>query len=204
MMDYTHCGLQMINNYSMDRLVKDMLMMELVMHTEKNDTVFHMEKIGMLMLVVEIDVGCMTADVVDKLNCSSDDVQPRKVDLSHKLRGESSFSQVLEAQMDFNKVKRTQIMDEQLEHILHEALRMMDSTHGGLQMIENHSMDRLVKEVLMMELVTHTGKNDTVFHKEKTGMVILVVEIDVGGMTVDVVDKFTCSSDDVKPKQLDL
>nr|GFA29575.1 hypothetical protein [Tanacetum cinerariifolium] len=35
----------------------------------------------MLMLVVEVDVGGMTADVVDKLNCSSDDVQPRQVGL---------------------------------------------------------------------------------------------------------------------------
>nr|GEX75106.1 integrase, catalytic region, zinc finger, CCHC-type, peptidase aspartic, catalytic [Tanacetum cinerariifolium] len=33
---------------------------------------------------------------------------------------------------------------------------------------------------------------------------ILVVEIDVGGMTADVVDKVTCSSDDVQPKQVDL
>nr|GEX83546.1 hypothetical protein [Tanacetum cinerariifolium] len=43
--------------------------------------VLYIEKTGMLMLVVEIDVGGMTADVVDKLNCSSDDVQPRQVDL---------------------------------------------------------------------------------------------------------------------------
>nr|GEV54698.1 hypothetical protein [Tanacetum cinerariifolium] len=41
-------------------------MMELAMHTEKNDTVFHTEKTGMLRLVVEIDVVGMTADVVDK------------------------------------------------------------------------------------------------------------------------------------------
>nr|GEX29315.1 reverse transcriptase domain-containing protein [Tanacetum cinerariifolium] len=33
------------------------------------------------MLVVEIDVGGMTADVVDKLTCSSNVVQPRQVDL---------------------------------------------------------------------------------------------------------------------------
>nr|GEV41188.1 reverse transcriptase domain-containing protein [Tanacetum cinerariifolium] len=38
----------------------------------------------------------------------------------------------------------------------------------------------------------------------KTGMVVLVVEINVGGMTADVVDKLTCSSDDVQPKQVDL
>nr|GFA11711.1 hypothetical protein [Tanacetum cinerariifolium] len=69
-------------------------------------------------------------------------------------------------------------------------------------MIENHSMDRLVKDVLMMELVMYTEKNDTVFHTEKTGMVMLVVEIDVGGMTADVVDKLTCSSNDVQPRQV--
>nr|GFB13200.1 hypothetical protein [Tanacetum cinerariifolium] len=40
--------------------------------------VFHIEKTNMLMLVVEIDVGGMTADVVHKLTCSSDDVQPRR------------------------------------------------------------------------------------------------------------------------------
>nr|GEX73513.1 hypothetical protein [Tanacetum cinerariifolium] len=56
-------------------------MMVLMMHTEEDDTVLHIEKTGMLMLVVEIDVGGMTADVVDKLTCSSDDVQPRQVDL---------------------------------------------------------------------------------------------------------------------------
>nr|GEZ13311.1 hypothetical protein [Tanacetum cinerariifolium] len=71
-------------------------------------------------------------------------------------------------------------------------------------MSKNHSKDRLVKEVLMIELVMHTEKNGTVFHMEKTGMVILVVEIDVGGMTADVVEKLTCSSDDVQPKQVDL
>nr|GFB87744.1 hypothetical protein [Tanacetum cinerariifolium] len=71
-------------------------------------------------------------------------------------------------------------------------------------MIENHSMDRLVKDVLMMELVMHTEKNDTVFHTEKSGMLMLLVEIDVGGMTDDVVDKLTCSSDDVQPRQGDL
>nr|GEV26139.1 hypothetical protein [Tanacetum cinerariifolium] len=95
-------------------------------------------------------------------------------------------------------------MDEQLEHIPYEALRMMDCTHYGSQMIDNHSMDRLVKDVLMMELVMHIEKSDTVFHTKKTGMLKLVVEINVGGMTANVVDKLTCSSDDVQPKQVDL
>nr|GEV28286.1 hypothetical protein [Tanacetum cinerariifolium] len=56
----------------------------------------------------------------------------------------------------------------------------------------------------MMKLVMHTEKNDTVFHTGKTGKLILVVEIDVGGMTAVVGNKVTCSSDDVQPKQVDL
>nr|GEV63412.1 hypothetical protein [Tanacetum cinerariifolium] len=56
---------------------------------------------------------------------------------------------------------------------------------------------------MMMELVMHTEKKDTVFHIEETGMLILVVEID-GGMTADVVDKVTCSSDGWQLKQVDL
>nr|GFA33433.1 hypothetical protein [Tanacetum cinerariifolium] len=55
--------------------------MVLVMHTKENDMVFHIEKTGMLMLVVEIDVGGMTANVVDKLTYSFNDVQLRQVDL---------------------------------------------------------------------------------------------------------------------------
>nr|GEZ57506.1 retrovirus-related Pol polyprotein from transposon TNT 1-94 [Tanacetum cinerariifolium] len=71
----------MIKYHSMTMRLKDLMMMVLVMYTEEDDTVLHMEKTGMWILVVEIDVGGMTADVVDKLTCSSDDVQPRQVDL---------------------------------------------------------------------------------------------------------------------------
>nr|GEU44834.1 reverse transcriptase domain-containing protein [Tanacetum cinerariifolium] len=71
----------MIEYHSMDIRLKDLMMMVLVMHTEEDDTVLHIEKTGMWMLVVEINVGGMTADVVDKLTCSSDVVQPRQVDL---------------------------------------------------------------------------------------------------------------------------
>nr|GEU96735.1 hypothetical protein [Tanacetum cinerariifolium] len=95
-------------------------------------------------------------------------------------------------------------MDEQLEHIPYEALRIEDCTHCGSQMIDNHSMDRLVKDVLRMELVMHTEEDDTVLHIEKTGILMLVVEIDVGGMTADVVDKLNYSSDDVQPRQVDM
>nr|GFC79841.1 hypothetical protein [Tanacetum cinerariifolium] len=109
----------------------------------------------------------------------------------------------LEQQAQY-QVERTQIVDEQPEHIPHEALRMMDCTYYGSQMIENYLKDRLVKEVLMMKLVMHTKNNDTVFHTEKSRMLMLVVKIDVGGMTANVVDKLTYSSDDVQPKQVDL
>nr|GEZ94230.1 hypothetical protein [Tanacetum cinerariifolium] len=64
-----------------DRPVKEVLMMVLVMHTEEADTVLHIKKTGTLMRVVAIDVGGITADVVDKINCSSNDVQSRQVDL---------------------------------------------------------------------------------------------------------------------------
>nr|GEX47756.1 hypothetical protein [Tanacetum cinerariifolium] len=62
----------------------------------------------------------------------------------------------------------------------------------------------LVKEVLMMVLMMHTEEDDIVLHIVKTGMFMLVVEVDVGGTTADVVSKLTCSSDDVQPKQVDL
>nr|GEZ25612.1 hypothetical protein [Tanacetum cinerariifolium] len=71
----------MFDNHSVDMRLKDLLMMVLVMHTEEDDMVFHMEKTGMWMLVVEYDVCGMTAVEVDKLSCSSDDVQPMQVDL---------------------------------------------------------------------------------------------------------------------------
>nr|GEZ93638.1 hypothetical protein [Tanacetum cinerariifolium] len=71
-------------------------------------------------------------------------------------------------------------------------------------MSKNHLKDRLVKVVLMMVLVTHTEEDDTKLYIEKTGMLMLVVEVDVGGMIVDVVDKLNCSSYDVQPRQVDL
>nr|GFB79174.1 hypothetical protein [Tanacetum cinerariifolium] len=55
--------------------------LKFVMHTENYDMMLHMEKTSMWMLVVETDVGGMTADVVDKLSYASDVVQPRQVDL---------------------------------------------------------------------------------------------------------------------------
>nr|GEV44745.1 hypothetical protein [Tanacetum cinerariifolium] len=65
------------------------MMMVLVMHTEDDDTELHIKKTGMWMLVVEINGG-MTADVVDKLTCSSDVVQPRQLRTCFILEGEYS------------------------------------------------------------------------------------------------------------------
>nr|GEZ75687.1 integrase, catalytic region, zinc finger, CCHC-type, peptidase aspartic, catalytic [Tanacetum cinerariifolium] len=48
----------------MDMRLKDLMMMVLVMHTEEDDTMLHMKKTGMWMLVVEIDVGGITVDAV--------------------------------------------------------------------------------------------------------------------------------------------
>nr|GEW57692.1 hypothetical protein [Tanacetum cinerariifolium] len=81
----------MIENHSVDMRLKDVLMMVLVMHTEEDDTMLYIKNTGMLILVVEINVGGMTADVVDKLNCSSDDVQPWQVDLRRESVQELRF-----------------------------------------------------------------------------------------------------------------
>nr|GEU40225.1 hypothetical protein [Tanacetum cinerariifolium] len=59
-------------------------MIELVMHTVKNDMVIHTEKFGMMILVVEIEYVGMIADVVDKVTCSFDGLQLEQVDRNHK------------------------------------------------------------------------------------------------------------------------
>nr|GEV14545.1 hypothetical protein [Tanacetum cinerariifolium] len=69
-----------ILNQSETKITK-VLMIELVMHTEKNDMVFHTEKTRMLRLVVEIDVDGMIADVVDKVTYSFDGLQLNQVDI---------------------------------------------------------------------------------------------------------------------------
>nr|GEY39170.1 hypothetical protein [Tanacetum cinerariifolium] len=69
---------------------------------------------------------------------------------------------------------------------------------------DNSGKFQVIERGLMMELVMHIEKNDTVFHTKKTGMLRLVVEIDVGGMTANVVDKVTCSFDGWQLKQVDM
>nr|GEV42044.1 hypothetical protein [Tanacetum cinerariifolium] len=58
-------------------------MIELVMHTVKNDMVIHTEKIGMMRLVVEIKYVGKIADVFDKETWSFDGLQPEQVDLKY-------------------------------------------------------------------------------------------------------------------------
>nr|GFA87509.1 hypothetical protein [Tanacetum cinerariifolium] len=58
-------------------------MIELMMHTVKNDTVIHTEKTGMMRLVVEIEYVGKITDVVDKVTWSFDDLQPEQVDLKY-------------------------------------------------------------------------------------------------------------------------
>nr|GEX89126.1 hypothetical protein [Tanacetum cinerariifolium] len=72
------------------------------------------------------------------------------------------------------------------------------------QSIEYHSVDKRLTYLMMMMLVRHTEEYDMMLHMEKTGMLKLVVEIKVGDMTADDVDKLTCSSDIVKSRQVDL
>nr|GEZ37106.1 hypothetical protein [Tanacetum cinerariifolium] len=55
-------------------------MIELVMHTVKNDMVIHTEKTGIMRLVVEIEYDGKIADVFDKATCSFDGLQPEQVD----------------------------------------------------------------------------------------------------------------------------
>nr|GFD13385.1 hypothetical protein [Tanacetum cinerariifolium] len=76
---------------------------------------------------------------------------------------------------------RTQIFGEQIEHIPSKELKMMPCKHYGLQMIKYHSMDMRLRDLMMMVLVMHTEEDYIVLHMEKTGMWMLVVEIDVGG-----------------------
>nr|GEZ87237.1 hypothetical protein [Tanacetum cinerariifolium] len=56
----------------------------------------------------------------------------------------------------------------------------------------------------MIELVMHTVKNDMVIYTEKTGMMILMVEIECVGKIADVFDKATWSFDGLQPEQVDL
>nr|GFD11368.1 hypothetical protein [Tanacetum cinerariifolium] len=71
-------------------------------------------------------------------------------------------------------------------------------------MIEDHFVDMRLKDLMMMVLVMNIEEYDIVLHMESIGMMMLVGKTDIGGMTTEFVDKLTCSSDVVQPRQVDL
>ncbi|GKA68415.1 hypothetical protein Tco_0768332 [Tanacetum coccineum] len=73
----------------------------------------------------------------------------------------------------------------------------------GELMIENHCMDKRLKEVLMIDClrIVETHK---VIQTVETDIVKLVVEIESFGMSADEFNKETGSSDGLQPKQADL
>ncbi|GKA83029.1 hypothetical protein Tco_0789777 [Tanacetum coccineum] len=80
---------------------------------------------------------------------------------------------------------------------------MMENKRCGELMIDNHWMDKLLKEVLMMDCLSIV-ETDKVIHTVETDMVKLVVEIKSFGMNFDEFDKETGSSDGLQPKQANL
>nr|GFB73390.1 hypothetical protein [Tanacetum cinerariifolium] len=72
------------------------------------------------------------------------------------------------------------------------------------QSMEYHSVDKRLTYLMMMVLVRHHVEYDMMLHMEKSGMLKLVVEIEVGDVTVDDDDKLTCSSDVVKSRKVEL
>nr|GEW91021.1 hypothetical protein [Tanacetum cinerariifolium] len=70
-------------------------------------------------------------------------------------------------------------------------------------MIDNHWMDKCLKEVLMIDLLGIV-ETDKVNHIVKTDIVKLLVEFKSFGKSSDELDKETGSSDGLQPKQADL
>nr|GFC44148.1 hypothetical protein [Tanacetum cinerariifolium] len=65
-------------------------------------------------------------------------------------------------------------------------------------------LDKRLNKLMMMVLVRQTKESDMMLHMEKSDMLMLVAEIDVGDKTADDVDKLACAADVVKPRQVDL
>nr|GFD48410.1 hypothetical protein [Tanacetum cinerariifolium] len=70
--------------------------------------------------------------------------------------------------------------------------------------MEYHSVDKRLTDLMMMVLVRQTEECDMMLNMEKTDILMLVAEIEVGDMTANDVDKLACSADVVKPRQVDL
>nr|GFB80460.1 hypothetical protein [Tanacetum cinerariifolium]GFB80471.1 hypothetical protein [Tanacetum cinerariifolium] len=67
-----------------------------------------------------------------------------------------------------------------------------------------HSLDKRLTDLMMMVLVKQTEEYDMMLHVEKSNILMLVAEIEIGEKTADDVDKLACSADVVKSRQVDL
>nr|GFC51467.1 hypothetical protein [Tanacetum cinerariifolium] len=76
-----------------------------------------------------------------------------------------------------------------------------DENSDGLKY---HSLDKRLKNLVMMILVRQTEDYDMLLHMVTTDMKLLVVEIEIDDITADDVDKVSYSADVEKSKQVDL
>ncbi|GKA71579.1 hypothetical protein Tco_0777718 [Tanacetum coccineum] len=79
---------------------------------------------------------------------------------------------------------------------------MMENKRCGELMIENHWMDKLLKEVLMINEVSIV-ETDKVNHTVEMDMLKLVVEVECFGKCVDEFDKVTVLFGEMQLKQED-
>ncbi|GJU94489.1 hypothetical protein Tco_1319245 [Tanacetum coccineum] len=89
------------------------------------------------------------------------------------------------------------------ERIPIEGWMMLENKRYGELMIDNHWMDKSLKEVLMIDELSIIETNK-VNHIVETDMKKFVVEIKYFGMSFDEFDKETRSSDGLQPNQMDL
>nr|GEV77894.1 hypothetical protein [Tanacetum cinerariifolium] len=89
-------------------------MIELVMHTVKNDMVIHTEKSGMMRLMVEIDIDGMIADVVDKIFISLKSSE----NLKWKSRSDSPFLSLHSLQLSAREVDHSQQIQGSFVHVI--------------------------------------------------------------------------------------
>ncbi|GKC01727.1 hypothetical protein Tco_0987863 [Tanacetum coccineum] len=80
---------------------------------------------------------------------------------------------------------------------------MVENKRCDELMIDNHWMDKGLKEVLMIDFFSIV-ETDKVIRTVETDIVKFVVEIESFGMSSDEFDKETGSSDGLQPKQADL
>ncbi|GKE96559.1 hypothetical protein Tco_1581414, partial [Tanacetum coccineum] len=80
---------------------------------------------------------------------------------------------------------------------------MMENKRCGERMIDNHWMDKRLKDVLMIDELSIVETNKVNYTVE-TDMVKLVIEIECFGMSFDEFDKETGSSDGMQLKQADM